>query len=159
MLGYHFSSLSIVCAFWATVCNAVRPMLSVRCVSCLSVLCVLSVKLVYCGQTVGWIMMKLGTQLGLGPGHIVLGGDPAPLPKTQKGNNPRQFSASICCGQMAAWITMPLGMEVSLGPGDFVLDGDPAPPPKKGAESLPNFWPISIVAKRLDASRCHLVWK
>jgi len=47
----------------------------------LSVLSVcLSVTLVYCGQTVGWIKMKLGVQVGLGPGHIVLGGDPAPLP-------------------------------------------------------------------------------
>ena len=49
-------------------------------------------------------------------------------------------------------------MEVGLGPGDFVLDGDPAPPPQKGGRALlPNFRPISIVAKRLNASRCHLV--
>jgi len=41
-----------------------------------------SVTLVYCGQTVGWIKMKLGTQVGLRPGHIVLDGDPAtPSPK------------------------------------------------------------------------------
>jgi len=46
---------------------------------------------------------------------------------------------------------MPLGMEVGLGLSDFVLDGDPAPVPKRG-RSLPNFRPISIVAKRLD--RC-----
>ena len=39
---------------------------------------VLSVTLVYCGQTIGWIEMKLGMQVGLGPGHIVLDGDPAP---------------------------------------------------------------------------------
>jgi len=36
----------------------------------------LSVTLVYCGQTVGWIKMKLGTLVGLG--HIVLDGDPTP---------------------------------------------------------------------------------
>jgi len=36
---------------------------------------------VYCGQTVGWIKMKLGMEVGLGPSHIVLDGDPAPLPK------------------------------------------------------------------------------
>jgi len=59
----------------------------------------LSVTLVHCGQTVGWIKMKLGMQVGLGPGHIVLDGDRAPpLPK---GRSP-QFSAHICCGQMAA---------------------------------------------------------
>jgi len=62
-------------AFWATVCKTVRPMLSDRCLSCLSV------TLVYCGQTVEWIKMKLGIQVGLGPGHIVLDGDIAPLPQ------------------------------------------------------------------------------
>jgi len=60
--------------FWATVCETVRPMLLVRRPVCLSV------TLVYCGQTVGWIKTKLGMRVGLGPGHIVLGGDPAPLP-------------------------------------------------------------------------------
>jgi len=37
----------------------------------------LSVTLVYCGQTVGWIKMKLGMEVGLRPGHTVLYGDPA----------------------------------------------------------------------------------
>ena len=45
---------------------------------CLSVL---SVTLVYCGQTVGWIKMKLGTEVGLSPGHSVLDGEPAAPPK------------------------------------------------------------------------------
>jgi len=69
--------------------------------------------------------MKLGTQVGLGPGHTVLDEDPAPPPP--KGHSP-QFSANICCGQMAAWIKMSLGMELGLGPGDFVLGKNPAPP-------------------------------
>jgi len=73
--------------------------------------------------------MKLGIQVGLGPGHIVSDGNPAPLP--QKGHSP-QFSAHVRCDQMAVWIKMPLGKEVGLGSGDFVLDGDPAPSPKKG---------------------------
>ena len=78
---------------------------------------------------VGWIKMKLGTQVSLGPGHTVLDGDPAgPAPPLPKGHSP-QFSAHTCCGQMAAWIKMSLGMELGLGPGDFVLDGDPAPHP------------------------------
>jgi len=38
----------------------------------------LSVTLVYCGQTVGQIKMKLGMQVGLGLDHIVLDGDPLP---------------------------------------------------------------------------------
>ena len=63
------------------------------------------------------ITTKLGSQVGLGPGDIVLDGDPAPPP--QKGHSP-QFAAHICCGQMAAWIKMSLGMELGFGPGDFV---------------------------------------
>jgi len=120
------------------------------CLSCLSV------TLVYCGQTVGWIKMKLVMQVGLGPGHIVLDGDPALPPPN--GYIP-QFSAHICCGQMAGGIKMPLGMEVSLGPGDFVLDGDPAaPPPPKGGRA-PNFRPMSNGTKRLGGSRWHLAWR
>ena len=41
----------------------------------------LSVTLVCCGQTAGWIKMKIGMQVVLRPDHIVLDGDPAPLPK------------------------------------------------------------------------------
>ena len=29
-----------------------------------------------CGQTVGWIKIPLGKEIGLGPGHIMLAGDP-----------------------------------------------------------------------------------
>jgi len=80
-------------------------------------------------------------------GDFVLDGDPVPLPK--KGTEPTpQFSAHFYCGQTAGCIKMPLGMEVGLSPGDFVLDGDSAPCPKTGR--TPNFWPMSIVAKRLD---------
>jgi len=48
--------------------------------SVLSCLSVLSVTLVYCGQTVGWIKMKLGMEVVLSSGHIVLDGDLAPPP-------------------------------------------------------------------------------
>jgi len=57
----------------------------------------------------------------------------------------------------AGWINMPLGTEVGLGPGDFVLDGNSARLPK--AAQPPNFWPMSVVAKRMDELRCHLVWR
>jgi len=53
---------------------------------------------------------------------------------------------------------MALGTDMGFGRGHIVLDGDPAPIAKKEAEPSPNFRPIFIVAKRLDASRCHLVW-
>ena len=36
--------------------------------------------------------MQLGTEVGLGPGHIVLDGDPAPLPKGHS-SLPPHFSA------------------------------------------------------------------
>jgi len=47
----------------------------------LSVLSCLSVTLVYCGQTVVWIKILLGMEVGLGKGHIMLDGYPAPPPK------------------------------------------------------------------------------
>jgi len=78
---------------------------------------------VYCSKT---DQDETCTQVDLGPGNIVLDGDP------ERGGAP-QFSANACCGQMAAWIKMPLGMEVGLSPSDFVLDRDPAPvSPKRG---------------------------
>jgi len=51
---------------------------------------------------------------------------------------------------------MPLGTEAGFCPGDFVFDGDPTLP-RERAQTPPNFWPMSIVAKQLDGSRCHLV--
>ena len=118
--------------FWATVRKTVRPMLSVRCLSCLCV------TFVHCGQTVRQIKMKLGRQVGLSPGHVVLDGDPALPPR--KGHSLPQFSAHICCDQMAAWIKMSLGMELGLGPGDFVLHGDPAPQIFGPCLLRPNGW-------------------
>jgi len=81
-------------------------MLADRCPVCLSVC--LSVTLVYCGQAVGWIKMKFGTDVGLGRGHIV-------------------------------------------------LDWDLAPRPQRGGGTAPNCRPMSVVAKRLDGSRFHLI--
>ena len=48
---------------------------TVVCMSCP----VLSVTLEYCGQTGGGIKMKVGTQVGLGPDHSALDGDPGPI--------------------------------------------------------------------------------
>jgi len=86
--------------FGRTVCKTVHPMLSDRCLSCPSVLSCLPVTSVHCGQTVGWIQMKLGVQVGLSPGHIVLDGDPAP-PHGIGHSSPR-FSAHVYCGQTVA---------------------------------------------------------
>jgi len=65
--------------------------------------------------------MPLGTEVRLGPGHIVLGRDPAVPPK--RGHS-SPILAHVCCGQTTGWIKMPLGREAGLGPGDIVLDVD-----------------------------------
>jgi len=53
---------------------------------------VLSVMLVYCGQTVGWIKMKLSMQAGFSPSHTALDGDPAP--PTERGTAAPHFRNS-----------------------------------------------------------------
>jgi len=91
--------------------------------------------------------VALGIEVGLGPDHIVLDGDPSALPK--KGTEPPIFY-QFYCGQTAGCIKMPLGMEVRLSPGDFVFGGDPATPRKKGTPVPSNSWPMYIAAKLLD---------
>jgi len=71
-VGQHVErSLIALFLFWATVTSNGSPY-AVGSLFCLSV------TLVCCGQTVGWMKMPLGTEVGLGPGDIVLEGDPAP---------------------------------------------------------------------------------
>jgi len=57
----------------------------------------LSVTLVYCGQTAGWIKMPLGTEVGLGPSNIVivLDGDPAPPPPRKGTQQPPLFGRCL----------------------------------------------------------------
>jgi len=106
---------------------------TVVCAVCLS--CpVLSMTLVYCGQTVGRIKMKLGTQVGLVPGHTVLDGDPA---LTAKGAQPPIFGPCSlwpngCMDQDATWYggrPRPRRLWVRWGPSSAH--------PKKGAEPPP----------------------
>jgi len=49
---------------------------------------------VRCGQTVRWAEMRLGTEVGLGPGDFVLDGDPAP---------PKRGTASQFFGPCLLW--------------------------------------------------------
>jgi len=84
-------SAVFVIHFLTTVCKTVRPMLLDR----RPVLSCLSVTLVYCGQTVGRIKMKLGMLVGLGPGRTVLDGDPAP---PRKGAQQPPHSKFTCAG-------------------------------------------------------------
>jgi len=84
--------------------------------------------------------MKLGMQVGLGPGHNVFDDDPAPLP--QRGTAPNFRHISIVDKQLNVSRCHLLGMEVGLSPGDFMLDGD-RPLSKKGPEA-PIFGPCLL---------------
>jgi len=120
-------------------------MLSVRCPSVLSVC--LSPTLVYCSQTVGWIKMKLGTEVDRDTDHIVLDGDPALLPK--KGH-----SSPPVPGPCLLW---PNG---SINQDSIWYGGRPWPRPHcvRWGPSYPTqrgtaptiFGPMSVVAKRLE---------
>ena len=50
---------------------------------------------------VGRIKMPLGTKVGLGPGDVVLDGDPAPIP-TERDTAAPYFSADVYYGQTVA---------------------------------------------------------
>jgi len=80
--------------------------------------------------------MPLGMEVGLGRGHIVLDGDPAPLSPKRGTASPTFRPMSMVAKQL--WIKIPLGTEVGLGLFDIALDGDPAPP-RKGAQQPPHF--------------------
>ena len=57
--------------------------------------------------------MKLGMQVGLGPGHIVLDGNPALSPQRDAAPNFRPMLVVAKWLEFAGWIKMPLGMEVA----------------------------------------------
>jgi len=77
--------------------------------------------------------MKLGKQVGLSPGHIVLDGDPAPLSQSETGTAPLIFGSYLlrpngCMDQDATWYggrPRPRRLCVRWGPHS---------PPQKGAE-------------------------
>ena len=56
----------------------------------------MSLHSIYCGQTAGWIKTPLGTEIDLGPSHIVLDGDPAPPRKGH--SSPPLFGPCLYCG-------------------------------------------------------------
>jgi len=104
-------------------------------------------------------MDQVGTWHGGGRGsdHIVLDGDLAPLFK--KWAEPLPIFRPFLLWPNG-WIHQDVTWYAARPqPRRFCVRWGPSQRPKKGAEPLPNFWPISIVAKRLDASRCHLVWR
>jgi len=62
--------------------------------------CHLARRYVYCGQTIGWIKLPLGIEVVLGPGHIVLDGDPPPPHGKGQGSPPPLFGP-LCSGTIA----------------------------------------------------------
>ena len=139
----------------STFCKTVRLCYRAVVLSvCLSILSVFNVGVLWPN---GWMDQdETWHGFGLGPDHIVLDGDPAPPPKGGGGTAAPTFRP-MYCSQTARWIKMSHGMEVGLGPGHIVLDGDPVPTPKKRGTAAPYFRPMSLLTKRLNGSRCHLV--
>jgi len=58
--------------------------------------------------------MKLGMEVGLGPGHIVLDEDIAPLPKGAQPPNFRPMSVVACCLQCFDTVGWAAGRASSL---------------------------------------------
>jgi len=96
----------------------------------------------------GWMHQDaIGMETVLSPGDFVLDGTQPPPQK--KRAEPPIFGARLlwpngCMDQDANWYGVGLDLR------DIVLDG---------ANSSSNFRPMSVVAKRLDGLRCHLVWR
>jgi len=95
--------------------------------------------------------MPLGMKIGVGPGNIVLDGDPTP---PEMGHSPPQFSAHVCCGQTAGLIKMPLATELASAKGQCVRWGPSSPP--KGAQP-PIFGPIVAKWSPISATAEHLL--
>ena len=122
----------------------------------LSCLSCLSVTFVHCGQTVGRIKTKLGMEVGLGPGHIVLDREPAAL---QKGNSPPPIY-----GPCLMWPNAWMDQDATWYGGrpqprwHCVRWGSSFPLPNKGGTAAPPpFFGPCVVTHWLDGSRCHLV--
>jgi len=77
--------------FWATVTSNGSPY-AIRPLSCQYPVCNIDVLWPYGG----WIKMPFGTEIGLGPGNIVLDGDPAPPPPQKGAQQPAIFAVYRC---------------------------------------------------------------
>ena len=101
----------------------------------------------YCSQNAGCIKMPLGMDVGLSLEDFVLDGYPAPLPK--RGAEPPIFGPYLlrpngCMDQDATWYGG------RPRPTRYCVPCGRSYPQKKGTSTPPNFWPMSIVAKRPD---------
>jgi len=97
--------------------------------------------------------MAFGVDVGLRAGHIVLDVGPSSPPK--KGHShPHNFRP---VSVVAIWLDgsrWHLALRYASARAHCARWGRISPPLEKGAQpSSPNFWPMSVVAKRLDGSR------
>jgi len=102
-----------------------------------------------------WIKMPLGMKVGLYPGDFVLGEELDHPPQKGGGALPQIFGPCLLwpngwMDQDGTW------HEGRPQPRRLYVTWGPIPPPQKWGRSSPNFWPIFIVAKRLDGSKRHL---
>ena len=120
------------------------------------VLSVLSVTLVYCDQTVGWIKIPIGMEVGLGPSHCIRC-RPSPSqapPKGAQAAQPQNFGLCLLWSngwmdQDATWCRgrpRPRRHCVRLG------QSFPGPCTERGTAVPRTFRPMSIVVKRLPIS-------
>jgi len=135
-----------LCGFWATVCKTVRPMLSVRCLS------VLSVTFVHCVQAAGRTKMKLGMQVGLNSASPPLKGVGAPI------FGPYLLHPNGWMDQHATWYggrPQPRRLCVRWGPRSTLPKNGGSAPSQLSA----HFYCGQTAPMPLHASRCHLVWR
>ena len=109
----------------------------------------LSVTLVYCGQTVEWIKMPLGMEVGLDPGHTHCVRRPS---SPRKRLNP-QLSAHVSVAKRLDGSRFHLLYGGRPRERRHCVRWRPAPPhQKRNTDALPTFRPMSIVAKPLNES-------
>ena len=99
-------------------CVFVRPFVKRFDLCYRTVICpiVLSVTLVYCGQTVRWIKLPLGTEVGLGPGHIVLDGDHGWISFHGKGHSSPHLLPFTDTGKPASYKPWPMTIVAKRSP-------------------------------------------
>jgi len=89
--------------------------------------------------------MSLVTEIGLGPGHTVLDGDPAQLPPPKKGAQSPIFGP--CLLWPNGWM-----VEGRTQPRPHCIIWGPSSPKKRHRREAPTFLPMSTVAKRSPIS-------
>ena len=94
--------------------------------------------------------MTNGMEVGLGAGHIVLDGDPD-VPPLERHSPPMSVVAKRLDEDATWYAGRPRPRRLCVRWGQVLAE--------KMVQSPSKFWPMFIVSKRLDGSRCHLVWR